>query len=404
MSADVDQALLRAPIFSRLGIDDRRRLAEVARLQFYHRGDMVFAEGDPPGYFCTVVQGRVKVFKMTPAGKDVILEIFGPGTRWARWQPTTGIRFRPRPWPSRTRRCCSCRGAPSSRCSNSIRRSSAACCRASLTGWPNSPSALAELTGGRVEPRFARLFLKLAQEQGRPERGGIFMPVSLSRQELADMTGTTIETSIRIMSRWGKQRIVLTEKDGFLVLNPAELETLALGLTGRVGSDPGLTPARFRRRVPDRHGGGGRAIMPEGRRAGASAVWPPSSGVRRDSRRALRLAARPGPGSRTAEVDVKKVVAKPSPAASRKPAPAGSRARASVPAKARPARVARHHAGSRGGGQAGDRPRGQAERQPPPPGREARRPRCRARSRRPRCRARSRRPLRRTRSRRPPRC
>jgi len=87
---------------------------------------------------------------------------------------------------------------------------------------------LAELTGGRVEPRFARLFLKLAQEQGRQERGGIFIPVALSRQDLADMTGTTIETSIRIMSRWGKHRIVLTEKDGFVVIDKSELETLAL--------------------------------------------------------------------------------------------------------------------------------------------------------------------------------
>jgi hypothetical protein len=42
------------------------------------------------------------------------------------------------------------------------------------------------------------------------------------------MTGTTIETSIRIMSRWGKQRIVLTEKDGFVVIDTAELETLSL--------------------------------------------------------------------------------------------------------------------------------------------------------------------------------
>ena len=39
----------------------------------------MFTEGDPPDDFCTVVSGRVKVFKMTPAGKDVILEIFGAG-------------------------------------------------------------------------------------------------------------------------------------------------------------------------------------------------------------------------------------------------------------------------------------------------------------------------------------
>ena len=49
----------------------------------------------------------------------------------------------------------------------------------------------------------------------------------LSRQELADLTGTTIETAIRIMSRWGKQRIVLTGKAGFVVLDAAALEVLA---------------------------------------------------------------------------------------------------------------------------------------------------------------------------------
>jgi CRP/FNR family transcriptional regulator len=79
MSSEIDQALLRAPIFSRLGTEDRRRLALVARLHLYHRGETVFAEGDLSDHFCTVVTGRVKVFKMTPAGKDVILEIFGAG-------------------------------------------------------------------------------------------------------------------------------------------------------------------------------------------------------------------------------------------------------------------------------------------------------------------------------------
>jgi CRP-like cAMP-binding protein len=83
---------------------------------------------------------------------------------------------------------------------------------------------LAELTGGRIEPRFARLFLKLGSEMGRADRGGTFIPLALSRQELADMTGTTIETCIRIMSRWNKDDIVRTDKDGFVVLDRPELE------------------------------------------------------------------------------------------------------------------------------------------------------------------------------------
>jgi len=86
---------------------------------------------------------------------------------------------------------------------------------------------LAELTGGRIEARFARLFTKLADQMGQSERGGTFIPLSLSRQELADMTGTTIETCIRIMSRWGKEEIVRTEKDGFVVVSRRDLEAIA---------------------------------------------------------------------------------------------------------------------------------------------------------------------------------
>lgn len=40
------------------------------------------------------------------------------------------------------------------------------------------------------------------------------------------MTGTTIETAIRLMSRWGKDGVVLTERDGFLVADRVGLEAL----------------------------------------------------------------------------------------------------------------------------------------------------------------------------------
>jgi CRP/FNR family transcriptional regulator len=78
-----------------------------------------------------------------------------------------------------------------------------------------------------VESRFARLFLKLADQMGRQDRGGLFVPMALSRQELADLTGTTIETCIRIMSKWNKDDVLHTEKDGFVILDRAALEELA---------------------------------------------------------------------------------------------------------------------------------------------------------------------------------
>ena len=52
---------------------------------------------------------------------------------------------------------------------------------------------LAELSGGKIEARLARFFLKLATDMGQPRPEGTFIPLALSRQELADMVGTTID-------------------------------------------------------------------------------------------------------------------------------------------------------------------------------------------------------------------
>jgi CRP/FNR family transcriptional regulator len=86
---------------------------------------------------------------------------------------------------------------------------------------------LAELTGGRIDIRFARLFLKLADQLGRQEQGATFIALALSRQDLADLTGTTIETAIRIMSRWNKDGVVRTEREGFVIVDRAALEGIA---------------------------------------------------------------------------------------------------------------------------------------------------------------------------------
>ena len=69
--------------------------------------------------------------------------------------------------------------------------------------------------------------MKLGDNMGRPSPDGITIPMALSRQELADLTGTTIETCIRVMSRWGKNDIVRTDKDGFVLLDKAALEEVA---------------------------------------------------------------------------------------------------------------------------------------------------------------------------------
>jgi CRP/FNR family transcriptional regulator len=79
----------------------------------------------------------------------------------------------------------------------------------------------------RVERRIARQLLKLAQRLGVPDGAGLRLDLALSRQDLADMAGTTVETAIRVLSRWRAQGLV-ADRGGWLVItDPAGLSALA---------------------------------------------------------------------------------------------------------------------------------------------------------------------------------
>ena len=82
---------------------------------------------------------------------------------------------------------------------------------------------------GSAEYRAARLFLTLADRVGLPVEGRIRIPLTLSRQEIADLIGTTLETAIRLMSRWQKDEVVLTGKDGFVIVDQDVLRQLTSG-------------------------------------------------------------------------------------------------------------------------------------------------------------------------------
>src|SRR4051812_38365219 len=79
MVENLAEVLRQMTIFRRLSGDDRQRLAAAAMLRTYDKGAVLFSEGDASDFLYTVISGRVKVFKTTSRGTDLILELFGPG-------------------------------------------------------------------------------------------------------------------------------------------------------------------------------------------------------------------------------------------------------------------------------------------------------------------------------------
>lgn len=221
--------LRRVPLFRRLGGEDLERLGKVALLRSWDKGETLFDEGDPSDQFLVVTAGRVKVFKITPDGRNLILEIFGPG------DPVGAVAvYEERPFPATAIALEDAEAvAIPRRDFFTLLDAHPTLVRGLLLAMTRRlvelTLRLSELTGGRVESRIARLFSKLAENLGQPtEAGAVFIPLPLSRQELADLIGTTIETCIRVMSRWGKEGIVETGSDGFTILDRERLEELAL--------------------------------------------------------------------------------------------------------------------------------------------------------------------------------
>lgn len=225
--SDTEGLLRSCALFSRLTSEDRRKVAEISVARHYSRGDSVFSEGDASEVIFTVASGRIKVVKAIPGGKELILEILGPG------DPLGAIAaYESRPYPASAIAldeavCIASRRAAFM----GLLETCPSLVRGMLGGFSLRVIALGkrlgEITGSRVEARFAQIFLKLADRLGRPRGSSIFLPLVLSRQDLADLAGTTMETSIRIMSRWGKEGVVHTEADGFVIASRDGLESLA---------------------------------------------------------------------------------------------------------------------------------------------------------------------------------
>lgn len=80
---DIPRYLATLPLFSDLEAPERERLAAVCQLRRLSRGEAVFHVGDPCNEFHVVVTGQVKLFALSPAGQEKVIELVGPGQSFA---------------------------------------------------------------------------------------------------------------------------------------------------------------------------------------------------------------------------------------------------------------------------------------------------------------------------------
>jgi CRP-like cAMP-binding protein len=220
------QKLRRIERFSALDSSLLQVLAERGRFQFVPKGETLFFEGDEASKFIIVVEGGIKIAKTLESGKELILDILGPGETVGEVALLDEL-----PYPA----------SATAHVDSEVYCLLTADYFIMLESYPGLARAsirdlaarlrslnrrMKNLSGGNVEYRIAHLLLTLADRIGKEEGDGIRLEITLSRQEIADMVGTTIETAIRIMSRWSKIGLVETSKDGIVIRDVDRLQSI----------------------------------------------------------------------------------------------------------------------------------------------------------------------------------
>jgi CRP/FNR family transcriptional regulator len=232
-SKDVAAFLRRRPVFAGVPAREIDALAALTVEETHRARGYIFMEGDESRWFYLVKSGHVKIVRHSKTGKDVVLELLGPGEVFG---GVAVIEKRPYPAAAQATESTVVLKIPADPMTALAERHPAFIKEMALMIGRRLRAAhdsVKSLAVDPVEARLAAALLRLAEREGtRGKEGkGTTLPFHLTRQSLADMTGTTVETTIRILSRWLRDGLLADDGGRLVLMDRGGLSALAQGET-----------------------------------------------------------------------------------------------------------------------------------------------------------------------------
>ena len=227
----------RSRMFDGLTDDERRQWLGKAERREVRRGQAVARQGEPARALVLIETGFLKLLQLTAEGRQLIVRFVGP------CEPFGGVVIlHDAPYPVTALALEATR----------LLRWSREALEPLLTAFPQVRLNLAremadhmndaltrvrELTTERVGQRLAHTLLRLMRQCGRPTPEGVLIAYTLTRQELAELVGTTLYTVSRTMSQWQAGGVLRCSRRQLLVRSPRRLEALARSDESRFQAD-----------------------------------------------------------------------------------------------------------------------------------------------------------------------
>lgn len=229
MDSQAKMAVLeRTPLFRDLPASVLEDSAGASQVRTLGKGQTLFQQGDEATHHYVVAWGRLRLDQATADGKNVVLRFMGPGDLVG----SVAV-MRQMPYPA----------TPVAMEETRVLSWTAMRMMELMHGHMPLAMKVVNMMGGRIEELQARLqeaatqqverriaatILRIAGQSGRKVAEGVEIPFALSRQDLAEMTGTTLHTVSRTLSSWIEDGLLEGRRSSHLViLRPHRLVEIA---------------------------------------------------------------------------------------------------------------------------------------------------------------------------------
>lgn len=216
-------------VFSDLNESALSAVIAQATGQSFSRGEAVFRQGDPAHSFFVLVHGRLKVSQITPEGQQVVVRMINPGDLFGIAKAinktdypgtaTAVVESLALKWPMTIW--------------NSFldKNPAIAVNTLKIVGGrlQQAHAQIREMATEEVERRVAHTVLRLVQQSGKKEAAGIRIDFPISRQDIAEMSGTTMHTVSRILGAWEAAKLVQGGRQKLMVCDAHQLLLIADG-------------------------------------------------------------------------------------------------------------------------------------------------------------------------------
>jgi CRP-like cAMP-binding protein len=231
MAVPVTKELLdllnQAPLFEGAGLAERQAALLAATQCHLEKGAFFFHQEETAVAFYIVVEGRVRLSQVTPEGHQVIIRFLGPGEGMGIIVVLSNTIY---PLSAEVAADCTALKwdyVATLKLLGDFPQLALNGLRLVAGRFHELQNRYRELATQRVERRVAHTLLRLARQTGKRNEQGILLDLPLSRQDLGEMTGTTLYTVSRILSKWEQEGLILTGREQVTIVNAHQLVTIS---------------------------------------------------------------------------------------------------------------------------------------------------------------------------------